>query len=185
MKKDIAEYVSKCLNCAKVKAEHQRPSGLLIQPEIPMWKWENISMDFINKLPRTANGKDSIWVIIDRLTKSAHFLPIREAYPVRKLARIYIDEIISRHGIPLSIISDRDARFTARFWESLHEAFGTRLDLSTAYHPQTDGVTPPPLVTSCLCKYLKSASSPAIPAYLQKGLSLKRQHKAGEIDSSF
>ncbi|KAD6796015.1 hypothetical protein E3N88_06911 [Mikania micrantha] len=141
MKKDIAEYVSRCLNCAKVKAEHQRPSGLLIQPEIPMWKWENISMDFITKLPRTTNGKDSIWVIVDRLTKSAHFLPIRETYPVRKLARIYIDEIISRHGIPLSIISDRDARFTARFWESLHEAFGTRLDLSTAYHPQTDGQT--------------------------------------------
>ncbi|KAD6118870.1 hypothetical protein E3N88_10141 [Mikania micrantha] len=141
MKKDIAEYVSKCLNCAKVKAEHQRPSGLLMQPEIPMWKWENISMDFITKLPRTANGKDSIWVIVDRLTKSAHFLPIRETYPVRKLARIYIDEIVSRHGIPLSIISDRDARFTARFWESLHEAFGTRLDLSTAYHPQTDGQT--------------------------------------------
>ncbi|KAD4586323.1 hypothetical protein E3N88_23924 [Mikania micrantha] len=141
MKKDIAEYVSKCLNCTKVKAEHQRPSGLLLQPEIPMWKWENISMDFITKLPRTTNGKDSIWVIVDRLTKSAHFLPISETYPVRKLARIYIDEIVSRHGIPLSIISDRDARFTARFWESLHEAFGTRLDLSTAYHPQTDGQT--------------------------------------------
>ncbi|KAD3336598.1 hypothetical protein E3N88_32117 [Mikania micrantha] len=83
-----------------------------------MWKWENISMDFITKLPRTTNGKDSIWVIVDRLTKSAHFLPIRE-----------------------TIISDRDARFTARFWESLHEAFGIRLDLSTAYHPQTDGQT--------------------------------------------
>ncbi|KAD1930830.1 hypothetical protein E3N88_42132 [Mikania micrantha] len=115
MKKDIAEYVSKCLNYAKVKAEHQRPSGLLIQPEIPMWKWENISMDFITKLPRTANGKDIIWVIVDRLTKTAHFLPIRETYPVRKLARIYVDEIFSRHGIPLSIISDRDARFMARF----------------------------------------------------------------------
>ncbi|KAD4385762.1 hypothetical protein E3N88_25931 [Mikania micrantha] len=106
-----------------------------------MWKWENISMDLITKLPRTANGKDSIWVIVDRLTKLAHFLPIRETYPVRKLARIYIDKIVSRHGIPLNIISDRDARFTARFWESLHQAFGTRLDLSTAYHPQTDGQT--------------------------------------------
>ncbi|KAI3826809.1 hypothetical protein L1987_00865 [Smallanthus sonchifolius] len=98
-------------------------------------------MDFITKLPRTSNGYDSIWVIIDRLTKSAHFLPIREDYQVEKLARIYINEIVSRHGIPLNIISDRDARFTSRFWQSLQKALGTRLDLSTAYHPQTDGQT--------------------------------------------
>ncbi|KAI3797157.1 hypothetical protein L1987_32410 [Smallanthus sonchifolius] len=98
-------------------------------------------MDFITKLPRTSSGYDSIWVIIDRLTKSAHFLPIREDYRVEKLARIYIDEIVSRHGIPLNIISDRDARFTSRFWQSLQKALGTRLDLSTAYHPQTDGQT--------------------------------------------
>ncbi|KAI3670385.1 hypothetical protein L1987_87976 [Smallanthus sonchifolius] len=141
MKKDIALYVAKCLTCSKVKAEHQRPSGLLEQPEIPVWKWENLAMDFISKLPRTSSGYDSIWVIIDRLTKSAHFLPIREDYRVEKLARIYIDEIVSRHGVPLNIISDRDARFTSRFWQSLQKALGTRLDLSTAYHPQTDGQT--------------------------------------------
>ncbi|KAI3754912.1 hypothetical protein L1987_54704 [Smallanthus sonchifolius] len=140
-KKDIALYVSKCLTCSKVKAEHQRPSGLLEQPEIPVWKWENLAMDFITKLPRTSSGYDSIWVIIDRLTKSAHFLPIREDYRVEKLARIYIDEIVSRHGVPLNIISDRDARFTSLFWQSLQTALGTRLDLSTAYHPQTDGQT--------------------------------------------
>ncbi|KAI3808009.1 hypothetical protein L1987_23949 [Smallanthus sonchifolius] len=141
MKKDIALYVAKCLTCSKVKAEHQRPSGLLEQPEIPVWKWENLAMDFITKLPRTSSGYDSIWVIIDRLTKSAHFLPIREDYRVEKLARIYIDEIVSRHGVPLNIISDRDARFTSRFWQSLQKALGTRLDLSTTYHPQTDGQT--------------------------------------------
>ncbi|KAI3828867.1 hypothetical protein L1987_02977 [Smallanthus sonchifolius] len=141
MKKDIALFVAKCLTCSKVKAEHQRPSGLLEQPEIPVWKWENLAMDFITKLPRTSSGYDSIWVIIDRLTKSAHFLPIREDYKVEKLARIYIDEIVSRHGVPLNIISDRDARFTSRFWQSLQKALGTRLDLSTAYHPQTDGQT--------------------------------------------
>ncbi|KAI3743880.1 hypothetical protein L1987_56947 [Smallanthus sonchifolius] len=141
MKKDIALYVAKCLTCSKVKAEHQRPSGLLEQPEYPVWKWENLAMDFITKLPRTSSGYDSIWVIIDRLTKSAHFLPIREDYRVEKLARIYIDEIVSRHGVPLNIISDRDARFTSRFWQSLQTALGTRLDLSTAYHPQTDGQT--------------------------------------------
>ncbi|KAI3784173.1 hypothetical protein L1987_43267 [Smallanthus sonchifolius] len=135
MKKDIALYVAKCLTCSKVKAEHQRPSGLLEQPEIPVWKWENLAMDFITKLLRTSSGYDSIWVIIDRLTKSAHFLPIREDFKVGKLARIYIDEIVSRHGVPLNIISDRDARFTSRFWQSLQKALGTRLDLSTAYDP--------------------------------------------------
>ncbi|KAI3825350.1 hypothetical protein L1987_06833 [Smallanthus sonchifolius] len=98
-------------------------------------------MDFITKIPRTSSGHDSIWVIIDRVTKSAHFLPIREDYRVEKLARIYIEEIVSRHGIPLNIISDRDLHFTSRFWQSLQSALGTRLDLSTAYHPQTDGQT--------------------------------------------
>ncbi|GJW30486.1 reverse transcriptase domain-containing protein [Tanacetum coccineum] len=139
MKKEIAIYVSKCLTCAKVKAEHQRPSGLLQQPEIPEWKWEKIAMDFITKLPRSSSGHDAIWVIVDRLTKSAHFLAIREDYSMEKLARLYIDEIVARHGVPTSIISDRDGRFTSRFWQTMQKALGTRLDMSTAYHPQTDG----------------------------------------------
>ncbi|GJR51183.1 putative reverse transcriptase domain-containing protein [Tanacetum coccineum] len=113
MKRDIATYVSECLTCAKVKAEHQRPSGLLQQPEIPEWKWENITMDFITKLPRTRSGHDAIWVVVDRLTKSAHFLAIREDYSTEKLARLYTDEIVARHGVPVSIILDRDARFTS------------------------------------------------------------------------
>ncbi|GKB77378.1 putative reverse transcriptase domain-containing protein, partial [Tanacetum coccineum] len=139
MKADIATYVSKCLTCAKVKAEHQRPSGLLVQPDIPEWKWENITMDFITKLPKTAAGYDSIWVIVDRLTKSAHFLPMKETDSTEKLTRLYMKEIVARHGIPVSIISDRDSHFTSRVWQSLHEALGTQLNLSTAYHPQTDG----------------------------------------------
>ncbi|GJS60374.1 putative reverse transcriptase domain-containing protein [Tanacetum coccineum] len=139
MKADIATYVSKCLTCAKVKAEHQRPSGLLVQPDIPEWKWENITMDFITKLPKTAAGYDSIWVIVDRLTKSAHFLPMRETDSTEKLTRLYMKEIVARHGIPVSIISDRDSHFTSRVWQSLHKALGTQLNLSTAYHPQTDG----------------------------------------------
>ncbi|GKB74816.1 hypothetical protein Tco_0936228 [Tanacetum coccineum] len=139
MKADIATYVSKCLTCAKVKAEHQRPSGLLVQPDIPEWKWEKITMDFITKLPKTAAGFDSIWVIVDRLTKSAHFLPMRETDSTEKLTRLYMKEIVARHGIPVSIISDRDSHFTSRVWQSLHEALGTQLNLSTAYHPQTDG----------------------------------------------
>ncbi|GJS17392.1 hypothetical protein Tco_0411864 [Tanacetum coccineum] len=139
MKADIATYVSKCLTCAKVKAEHQKPSGLLVQPDIPKWKWEKITMDFITKLPKTAAGFDSIWVIVDRLTKSAHFLPMKETNSTEKLTRLYMKEIVARHGIPVSIISDRDSHFTSRVWQSLHKALGMQLNLSTAYHPQTDG----------------------------------------------
>ncbi|GJX08886.1 reverse transcriptase domain-containing protein [Tanacetum coccineum] len=138
MKRDIATYVSKCLTCSKVKAEHQRPLGLLQQPEIPEWKWDKITMDFITKLPRSKSGHDTIWVIVDRLTKSAHFLAIREDYSTEKLAKIYIDEIVTRHGVPVSIILDRDGRFTSRCWQTVQKALGTRLDMSTAYHPQTD-----------------------------------------------
>ncbi|GJU59701.1 reverse transcriptase domain-containing protein [Tanacetum coccineum] len=139
MKKDIALYVSKCLTCSKIKAEHQRPSGLLQQPEIPEWKWERIAMDFVTKLPRTSSRHDAIWVIVDRLTKYAHFLPMREDYKMDRLARLYLNEIVVRHGMPISIISDHDSRFTSRFWLSMQEALGTRLDMSTTYRPQTDG----------------------------------------------
>nr|GFA49081.1 putative reverse transcriptase domain-containing protein [Tanacetum cinerariifolium] len=107
-KANIATYVSKCLACAKVKAKHQKPSRLLVQPKIPEWKWENITMDFVTKLPKSSQGYDTIWVIVDRLTKSAIFTPIRETDPMDKLARIYLKEVITRHGIPVSIISDRD-----------------------------------------------------------------------------
>ncbi|GKC24738.1 putative reverse transcriptase domain-containing protein [Tanacetum coccineum] len=110
MKKDIAMYVSKCLTCLKVKAEHQRPFGLLQQPEILKWKWEGITMDFVTKLPRTSNGHDTIWVIVDRLTKSTQFLHMREDYKMDKLARLYWNEIVARHGVPISIISDCDGR---------------------------------------------------------------------------
>ncbi|GKD83091.1 putative reverse transcriptase domain-containing protein, partial [Tanacetum coccineum] len=119
-----------------VKVEHQRPSGLLQQPKIPVWKWEGIAMDFVTNLPRTSSGHDTIWVIVDRLTKSAHFLPMREDYKMERLARLYLNEIVARHDVPISIISDRDSRFTSRFWQSMQEALGTHLDMSTAYHPQ-------------------------------------------------
>ncbi|GKD59271.1 putative reverse transcriptase domain-containing protein [Tanacetum coccineum] len=139
MKADIATYVGKYLTCSKVKAEHQKPSGLLVQPEIPEWKWEKITMDFITKLPKMTNGYDTIWVIIDRLTKSAHFLPMRENDLIEKLMRLYIKEVVTRHGVPVFIIFDRDGRFTSLFWKALHEALGTLLDMSTAYHLETDG----------------------------------------------
>nr|GEY09514.1 putative reverse transcriptase domain-containing protein [Tanacetum cinerariifolium] len=139
IKADIATYVSKCLTYANVKAEHQRPSGLLVQPKIPEWKWDNITMDFVTKLPKSSQGYNTIWVIVDRLTKSAIFTPIRETDHMDKLARIYLKEVVTRHEIPVSIISDRDLRFTSNFWRSLQNALGTRLDMSTAYHPKTDG----------------------------------------------
>lgn len=96
-------------------------------------------MDFITKLPKTSNGHDTIWVIVDRLTKSAHFLRIKETNKLEKLAKLYIKEIVTRHGVPVSIISDRDSWFTSRFWQTLMDALGSRLDMTTAYHPQTDG----------------------------------------------
>nr|GFA86560.1 hypothetical protein [Tanacetum cinerariifolium] len=111
---NITTYVSKCLTCAKVKAEHQKPSGMLVLPKIPKWKWDNITMDFVTKLPKSSQGYDTIWVIVDRLTKSAIFTPIREADPMDKLARIYLKEVVTRHGIPISIISDRDPRINSR-----------------------------------------------------------------------
>ncbi|GJX73592.1 putative reverse transcriptase domain-containing protein [Tanacetum coccineum] len=123
----------------KMYRDMKMPSGLLVQPDIPEWKWEKITMDFITKLPKMAAGFNSIWVIIDRLTKSAHFLPMRETDSTEKLMRLYMKEIVARHGIPVSIISDLDSHFTSRVWQSLHKALGTQLNLSIAYHPQTDG----------------------------------------------
>nr|GEU33806.1 reverse transcriptase domain-containing protein [Tanacetum cinerariifolium] len=122
MKAEIATYVSKCLTCAKVKIEYQKPSGLLVQPEIPQWKWENITMDFVTKLPKTAAEQDTVWVIVDRLTKSAHFLPLREDDTLEKLMRQYLKEVVSKHGVPVSIISNRDGKFTSHFWKSLNKA---------------------------------------------------------------
>nr|GFB74374.1 putative reverse transcriptase domain-containing protein [Tanacetum cinerariifolium] len=125
MKANIATYVSKCLTCSKVKAVHQKPSSLLVQPEIPEWKWEKITMDFITKLPKMTNGYDTIWVIIDHLTMSAHFPPMRENDPMEKLIKLYMQEVVIRHGVHVSIFSDRDGRFTSLFWQALHKALGT------------------------------------------------------------
>ena len=135
MKKDIADFVTKCLVCQQVKAEHQHPAGTLQPLAIPEWKWEHIAMDFVTGLPRTQQGNDALWVVIDRLTKSAHFLPIKVSFSLEKLAELYVREVVRLHGVPLSIISDRDPRFTSRFWPSLQYALGTKLQFSTAFHP--------------------------------------------------
>ncbi|KAL0536802.1 hypothetical protein IC582_025764 [Cucumis melo] len=141
MKREVAEFVSKCLVCQQVKAPRQKPAGLLQPLSIPEWKWENVSMDFITGLPRTLRGFTVIWVVVDRLTKSAHFVPGKSTYTASKWAQLYMSEIVRLHGVPVSIVSDRDARFTSKFWKGLQTAMGTRLDFSTAFHPQTNGQT--------------------------------------------
>ena len=139
MKRDVTEYVSKCLTCQQVKAEHQVPTGLLNSLPIPQWKWDNITMDFVSGFPLTQQKHDSVWVIVDRLTKSAHFIPIRIDYSMDRLAKLYVDEIVRLHGVSLFIVSDRDSRFTSRFWKELQSALGTKLNFSTAFYPQIDG----------------------------------------------
>ena len=141
MKRDIAVFVSKCATCQLVKVDHQRPAGLLQPLEVLMWMWESISMDFITGLPTSQRGHDSIWVIMDRLTKVAHFLPVRINYTTGQYAQLFIAERVRLHGVPLNIVSDRDKIFVSRFWESFLEAMGTELRLSTAYHAQIDGQT--------------------------------------------
>jgi hypothetical protein len=139
MKRAIIEYVFKCEICQQVKVEHQRPTGPLQPLTIPEWKWEMITMDFVLGFPKGRKGNDVIWVIVDRFMKSALFLPIKMTNSVDKLAKIYINEVVRLHGIPVSIVSDRDPRFTSRLWPIIQHALGTRLDMSTTFHPQTDG----------------------------------------------
>ena len=134
VKRDVSEFVTKCMVCQKVKTEHQVPLGLLQSIRIPEWKWDRITMDFVVGLPLTRRKHDSVWVVVDRLTKSAHFLPMRTDYSLDKLAELYISEIVRLHGILISIISDRDMRFTLRFWGKMQEALGTRLNFSTTFH---------------------------------------------------
>nr|CAE03662.3 OSJNBa0042N22.4 [Oryza sativa Japonica Group] len=141
MRREIAEFVALCDVCQRVKAEHQRPAGLLLSLQIPEWKWEEIGMDFITGLPRTSLGHDSIWVIVDRLTKVAHFIPVHTTYSGKRLAELYLARIMCLHGAPKKIVSDRGSQFTSKFWQKLQEELGTRLNFSTAYHPQTDGQT--------------------------------------------
>jgi hypothetical protein len=134
MKGDIAEYVSLCDTCQRVKVEHQRPAKLLQPLKIPEWKWE-MGMDFIVGLPHTQEGYDSIWVIVDRLTKVAHFILIKTTYYGVKLAELYMSQIVCLHRVPKKIVSDRGSQFTSKFWEKLHESMDTKLNFSSAYHP--------------------------------------------------
>ena len=139
MKTDVADYVASCLVCQKAKIEHQRLGGTLEPLNIPQWKWDNISMDFVTHLPRSIRGHDSIWVIVNRLMKCAHFLSINQKMSVDKLEELYVREMVRLHGVPTSIVVARDPRFTSRFWKSLQKVLGTQLRMSSTYHPQTNG----------------------------------------------
>jgi hypothetical protein len=139
MKREIAKYISECDTCQRVKASHLKVSGTLQPLPIPSWKWEDICMDFIVGLPNTSRHHDSIWVIVNRLTKTAHFLLVHTTDRTEKYAEIYIDQIVRLHGIPMTIVSDKGAPFVARFWDQLQESLGTHVIRSSAYHPQTDG----------------------------------------------
>jgi hypothetical protein len=141
MKREIVKYVSKCDTRRMVKADHLRPAGNLQPLSIPKWKWKNIFMDFIVGLPRTSCEYNSIWVIVDCLTKSAHFIPVSTTYRVRQYVELYMSHIVRYHRIPNTIISDRGSIFVAHFWEQLHECLGTHLIRSSTYHPQTDNQT--------------------------------------------
>jgi hypothetical protein len=141
MKPETTRYVVECDTCRRVKADHMRPAGLLQRLNIPTWKWENTSMDFIVGLPLSARKFDSIWVIVDRNSKSAHFILVHTNYRAEKYAELYIAHILCLHGVPKTIISDRGPRFVARFWEQQHASLGTYLIHSSVYLLQTDGQT--------------------------------------------
>jgi hypothetical protein len=132
MKQEIAFYIARRDVCQRVKAEHERPTGLLQPLKVPMWKWEEAGMDFITGLPKSNRGHDSIWVIVDCLTKVAHFIPVKITHNGRELADLYISRIVSLHGVPKTIVSDRGTQFTSCFSAKLHEALGTKHILSPA-----------------------------------------------------
>ncbi|WVZ97928.1 hypothetical protein U9M48_043428 [Paspalum notatum var. saurae] len=139
MKREITKYVSECDACQRIKADHLKPAGMLQPLAIPAWKWEGVHMDFIVGPPHTQKGYDSIWVVIDRLTKSAHFIPVKTIYRAKQYAELYISRIGSLHSVPRTLTSDRASLFVSRFWEQLQVALGTNLVRSSAYHPQTSG----------------------------------------------
>ena len=134
MKRHVRDFVRRCLTCQQVKAEHQKPAGLLQPLEVAEWKWEHVTMDFVTHLPWTPQGHDVVWVIVDRLTKSAHFLAVRMTFTLEKFCRLYIREIVRLHGVPVSIMSVRDSRFTAHL-EEFSKGYGYTADHEYSFPP--------------------------------------------------
>jgi hypothetical protein len=141
MKHNIVHFISKCLECQQVKVDHHHSKGLLQPHVVPMSKWEVISMNFVVGFSLTSHRHNAILVIVDKLTKSSHFILVRDTYDITDVARVFVSEVIRFHGIPKNIISDRDYGFTCRFWTSLQSTLGTQLNLITTCHPETDGKT--------------------------------------------
>ena len=141
MTRHVGDFVRRCLTCQHVKVEHQKPARLLQPLEVAEWKWEHFTMDFVTHLPQTPRRHDAVWVIVDRLTKLAHFLVVRMTFTLEEFCRLCIREIVRLHGVPVFIVSDRNPRFTTHFWKSFQKAMGTRLTMSTTFHPQTDGLS--------------------------------------------
>ena len=139
MKRHVGDFVRRCLTCQQVEVEHQKLAGPLQPLKEAEWKWEHVTMDLLTHLPQTQQKHDAVWVIVNRLTKSAHFLAVRITFTLERFCQLYIREIVRLHGVPVSIVSDRDPRFTVHFWKSFQKAMGTLLNMSTAFHPQTDG----------------------------------------------
>ena len=141
MKKEIVEYIARCMECKKVKVEHRHPTGLLKPLPIPEWKWEVVTMDFITEFPRTGKQDDSIIVVVEKLTKYAHFISLKTTHKVTDVADIFMKEVARLHGIPKTIVSNRDPKFTSNLWKGLFKGFRMSLNFSTTYHPESDGQT--------------------------------------------
>ena len=137
----LAEYIARCFECQQVKTEHQHPARLLHPLPIPSWKWEIISLDFVTGLLKNQNLNDSIMVVVDKLSKVTHFIPVKTTYKAANIADIFLKQIFRLHGIPKVIISDRDPKFEGNFWRSMFKGLNTTLNFSTLFHPQTDGQT--------------------------------------------
>ena len=135
MKRDVGDFVRWCLTCQQVKAKHQKPARLLQPLEVAEWKLEHVIMDFLTHLPLTQRRHDAVWVIVDQLTKSVQFLAVRMTFTLEEFYRVYIREIVRLRGVPVSIVSDKDPRFTTHFWKIFQKATGTQLTMSTAFHP--------------------------------------------------
>ncbi|MCO5573892.1 hypothetical protein L7F22_027667 [Adiantum nelumboides] len=153
-KKDVKEFVCSCLVCQKVKFDRHKAQGLLQPLPISTRPWESIAMDFIFDLSRTQSDHHGIWTVINKFSKQAHFIPMKKTVKPDHLARLFVAQIFKLRGMPETIVSDRDPRFTSLFWKAIWENVGTRLQFSSSFHPQTDGQSE--IVNSMVLDLLKS-----------------------------
>ena len=156
MKTDLKKFIKDCDTCQRIKSDTSSPAGLLQPLSIPHTPWTDVSLDFVEGLPKSM-GFEVILVVVDRLTKYVHFVPVSHPYSASKIASLYMQNVFKLHGMPSSIVSDRDATFTSKFWSELFKLQGIVLAMSTAYHPQIDGQTE--IVNKCLEQYLRAFTS--------------------------